>query len=267
MFNIHMVKKIGIALFILMVIWGAFMPESWYADGNIQNRMQGISPTHILGTDILGRDIFYNIVRGAYNVAKIVLGSVAIGCIIGGGIGLYAPRFPKSILAMVQGVMDMVFAFPIVLFALVLMGRYGGGEKVAIIALGLFFIPVFYRIMVGAVSPLWKADFVTASYVNKRHTFYIGYAHILPNAVPIVGVNISVQCGIAILAESGLGYLGLSTTPPEPTWGSMIIDAQKVLLIKPTLALPVGAVITIFVILAFAMNTPHRLVHRKDTSL
>ncbi len=247
----------AIAVFVSMAIFGAFMPEAWYADGNIGNRMQGASLSHVFGTNILGQDIFYNIVRGTYNVAKIVGGSVAIGCVIGGGIGLYAPRFPKSVLSIVQGAMDMVFAFPMVLLALVLMGRYGGGAAVAVIALGVFFIPVFYRIMVGAVSPLWTADFVTAARLNKQTTCAIGYKHILPNAIPIVAANISVQCGIAILAESALGYLGLSTSAPEPTWGSMIVDAQKVLLIKPSLALPVGGVVAAFVILAFALNTPH----------
>lgn len=252
-----MFKKLVGILFLCMGVVGAFLPQPWYADGDMYARMQGFSTAHILGTDILGRDIFFNIVRGAYNVAKIVIASVAIGGGIGGLIGLYAPRFPKGILAVVQGVMDMLFAFPMVLFALVVMGRYGGGAGVAILALGIFFIPVFYRIMWGAVCPLWHADFITIARLNKVSTLRIGITHILPNALPIVTANISVQCGIAILAESGLGYLGVSTQSPEPTWGSMILDAQKSILIKPLLALPVGIVIMGFVIYAFSLHHPH----------
>lgn len=245
----------GVILFFGMVLVGAVLPESFYAHADISNRMQGVSFQHILGTDIVGRDIFYNVVRASYNVAIIVVCSVVFGGIIGVGVGVFSPRFPKSLQHVIQGIMDMLFSFPMVLVALVLMGVYGSGKWVAIFALGVFFIPVFYRMTVGVSRPLWQADFVVSSRLSGVSIWRIGWGHIMPNAFPIIRANITVQCGIAVLAESGLGYLGLSTQNPEPTWGSMILDAQHILLINPSLALPVAGVISGFVALCFAMNT------------
>ena len=236
-----------IVAFFTMALCGAFLNENIYGATHVSERLQGISFKHILGTDILGRDVFLRIVRGAYNVVLVAVPSVMIGMFIGGGFGLVSAYRKSNIRYILGAIMDVIFAFPIILLALVLVARYGAHPLVATISLAVFFIPVFYRVVYMTARPLYQMEYITSARLSGLNIASITYKHVLPNIAPTLYMQASIQFAMAILAEAGLGYLGLSVKSPDPTWGSLLLDAQSLIFIKPLFSVPIGMVIFISV--------------------
>ncbi|MGB1360714.1 MAG: ABC transporter permease [Alphaproteobacteria bacterium] len=235
--NIH---KIIIAVFFVCVFVGAFLPFDLYNDMDMKNRSAGISSLHWLGTDFLGRDVFYRMLRGAYNVALISLSSIVISLIIGGIPAILMASKKTNWRYVVNGTMDIMFVFPTILIALVLVAIFGASIYVAIISISVFFIPVFYRVIYLSSRSVWQADFITSARLSNVSMYKIILNHILPNIRHIIIAQSSIQFAVAIISESGLGYLGLSVESSQPTWGSMMLDAQNSWFVDPYFIFPVG---------------------------
>lgn len=145
---------------------------------------------------------------------------------------------------------DFTFAFPAVLTAILILTFLGPGVVNAIIAIGIFNIPVFARVARGAALQVMARDFIRAARAAGRTGFGIILRHILPNIAGLIIVQASVQFALAILAEAGLSYLGIGTQPPNPSWGRMLNDAQTFLAQAPLLAIFPGLAIA-FSVLGF----------------
>ena len=232
-----------IVAFFALAICGGLLPEHIYSNVNVMERLQGMSFKHLLGTDVFGRDVFLRIVRGTYNVMLVALPSVCIGMLIGGGVGLMSAYKKSNLRYVISGIMDILFAFPVILLALVLVARYGSHPLIATATLSIFFIPVFYRVVYMTARSLYKMDYITSARLSGLTGFEITYKHILSNMKPILFAQFSVQLAMAILAEAGLGYLGLSVKSPDPTWGSLLLDAQNLIFVNPWFSVPIGCVI------------------------
>ena len=143
---------------------------------------------------------------------------------------------------------DFAFAFPALLSAIMLTAVYGPGLVTAIVAIGIFNVPVFARITRAAALGVWGREFVLAARACGKGRLRITLEHVLPNIAALLIVQATIQFAVAILAEAALSYLGLGTQPPQPSWGRMLNEAQQMLFAAPQLALYPGAAMALSVL-------------------
>ena len=214
----------------------------------VSDKLQTPSAAHWFGTDHFGRDILSMVMIGARNSIAVAL--VAVG--IGMGFGL-----PFGALAAARGGLfddalmrlnDVVFAFPALLSAIMITAIFGPGAVNAIIAIGIFNIPVFARVARAGALSLWPREFILAARAAGKGKTQITIEHILPNIANLLLVQGTIQFALGILAEAGLSYVGLGAQPPMPSWGRMLFDAQTRMIVAPHLALFPGFAIILTVL-------------------
>ena len=125
---------------------------------------------------------------------------------------------------------------------------FGAGAVNAIIAIGIFNIPVFARLSRGAALSLWAREFVMAARVAGKSKARISAEHILPNITNLLIVQGTIQFSLGILAEAGLSYVGLGAQPPTPSWGRMLAESQTLIYGNPMLAVYPGMAIVLTVL-------------------
>lgn len=230
---------------LLSFIWTPFD----HAAMDIPSRLQTPNLTHLLGTDHFGRDILTLLMVGARTSIAVALVAVGIGMGLGIPLGLWAAARRGSLIdEIIMRGNDLVFAFPSLVIAILITAVFGAGAINAIIAIGIFNIPVFARITRGAALSLWERDFILAARVAGKSATRISVEHILPNVTNLLIVQGTIQFSLGILAEAGLSYVGLGAQPPTPSWGRMLADAQTMVSIAPHMALMPGFAI-IFTVL------------------
>ena len=134
------------------------------------------------------------------------------------------------------------------MIAILITAVFGAGAVNAIIAIGIFNIPVFARITRAAALPLWEREFILAARVAGKSALRISAEHIFPNILNLLIVQGTIQFSLGILAEAGLSYVGLGAQPPLPSWGRMLADAQTMVSIAPHMALAPGVAIILTVL-------------------
>jgi len=214
----------------------------------VASRMQGLSLAHPFGTDHLGRDILSMIMLGARNSIAVALVAVGIGMGLGVPLGLWSAARGGWIDEVLMRTNDVIFAFPSLLSAVMITAIFGPGAINAIIAIGIFNIPVFARVARGGALAIWPREFVLAAEACGKGRFLISAEHILPNIANMLLVQATIQFALGILAEAGLSYLGLGTQPPMPSWGRMLFDAQTRIAVAPHLAIFPGMAIVFTVL-------------------
>ena len=220
-----------------------------YAGLDIANKLHSPSWAHPLGTDHFGRDILSMIMVGARTSIAVALVAVGIGMGAGVPLGLWAAARRGSLVdEVIMRGNDLVFAFPAIVIAILITAVFGAGAINAIIAIGIFNIPVFARITRGAALSLWQREFIMAARVAGKSAARISFEHILPNVANLLIVQGTIQFSLGILAEAGLSYVGLGAQPPVPSWGRMLADAQTMVSIAPHMALMPGFAIILTVL-------------------
>jgi peptide/nickel transport system permease protein len=215
---------------------------------DIAGKLQPPSLSHWLGTDHFGRDILSMIMVGSRNSIAVAFVSVLIGAGIGVPLGLWGAASGGIVDEFLMRFNDLVFAFPALLSAVMITAVFGPGAINAIIAIGIFNIPVFARVARGAALSLWPREFILAARTTGKGTSRITFDHILPNMANILVVQGTIQFSLGILAEAGLSYVGLGSQPPMPSWGRMLFEAQTMIGLAPHMALFPGLAILITVL-------------------
>ena len=216
---------------------------------DIGNKLKTPNQIYWLGTDHFGRDILSMIMVGARTSIAVALVAVGIGIIIGTPLGLLSASKKGGWLdELIMRGNDLVFAFPSLVIAILITAVFGAGALNAIIAIGIFNIPVFARITRGAALTIWEKEFILAAKVAGKSTTRISYEHILPNVMNLLIVQGTIQFSLGILAEAGLSYVGLGAQPPMPSWGRMLADAQTMVSFAPHLAIIPGTAIILTVL-------------------
>ncbi len=237
------------AVFILAALVSFFWTPYDHSVLDIPNKLQPPNGTHLLGTDHFGRDILSMIMVGARTSIAVALVAVGIGMGLGIPLGLWAAARSGSWLdELIMRGNDLVFAFPFLVIAILITAIFGAGAINAIIAIGIFNIPVFARITRGAALSLWQREFIMAARVAGKSAARISVEHILPNVTNLLIVQGTIQFSLGILAEAGLSYVGLGAQPPLPSWGRMLADAQTLVSISPHMALMPGFAIILTVL-------------------
>lgn len=216
---------------------------------DIPNKLKTPDSAHLFGTDQLGRDILSMVMVGARTSIAVALVSLAIGLTFGVPLGLIAASRQGGWLdeAIMRG-NDIVFAFPLLVMAILITAVFGPSAVNAIVAFGIFNIPVFARVTRGSALPLWEREFIMSARVAGKSRAHISVEHILPNVTSQLIVQGTIQFALGIQVEAALSFVGLGVQPPTPSLGRMLADAQTLVTIAPHLAIVPGAAIILIVL-------------------
>ena len=229
---------------LVSLVWTPFPIEQI----DIGRRFLAPGAEHWLGTDNLGRDMGSLIMSGTFTSFVVAALAVAIGAGIGVPLGLAAAAWGGPVEWLVLRLSDFVFAFPSIVVAILITTLMGPGASNAVIAIGIFNIPVFARVARGGALSVATLDFVAAGRLAGLGNAMIAWRHLLPNIMSLLIVQGTIQLSLGILAEAGLSYVGLGTQPPATSLGLMLKDAQGLFLIHPWLTLVPGLAIVLIVI-------------------
>lgn len=237
---------LGLALTGLVVIM-AGVGTIWtpYPPNALGTRLQPPGWPHIMGTDGVGGDIFSRLLAGGGQVLLVGVIAVLAAALVGIPLGITAGMSPGWFDGIISRAMDVLYGFPALLLAILFAAALGGSTWTAMAAISISSIPAFVRISRAGTMQVMSMTYVEAAQLANTTRTVIARRHVLPNIAPLVGVQFSVSFGIAILAEAGLSFLGLSSDPQSPTWGRMLKDAQDHLFTAPEVALWPGLAITI----------------------
>lgn len=241
----------GGVLVLLIIVAGVAAPLIAPYDPIKQNlRASLLSPSsaHWFGTDVHGRDIFSRILYGAAISLRIgflgALLSGSIGIVLGMVSGYYGGKVDMLIMRLV----DIQLAFPGLLLAIAIIAVIGPGLENVIIAVGIFSIPTFTRVVRGSVLSIRERDFVAAARTIGATNSRIMRLHLFPNILAPVLVLLTMRIATAILTAASLSFLGLGAQPPSPEWGAMLSDGRDYLMLAPHVATFPGLVILLAVL-------------------
>ena len=232
-FRRNKLAVVGLVIVAIMLFTAVFAPLIAPSDPQAQDYALTLQPPGeggLMGTDSLGSDVFSRVVYGARISLQASLISVGIAMGVGVPLGLVSGYFrgfwDEWIL---MRIVDSIQAFPFLILALVIAAVLGGGLGFAMIAIGIAFIPNFVRITRAQVLTVRGLDYVEAARAVGASDARIMIRHVLPNSLPPLLVQTTLAMGYAIIAEATLSYLGLGAEPGEPSWGSMLYQAQSYL--------------------------------------
>jgi glutathione transport system permease protein len=207
--------------------------------------LQGPSATHWAGTDEFGRDIFSRILNGTRISLSVGLGSVLIGAVIGTFFGLTAGYYGGKYDTLVMRVCDVLFAFPGILLAIAIIAVLGPGLQNVVIAVAIFTIPIFIRIVRGNTLALKNMTYIEAARSMGIRDRSIIWRHIFPGTFSVVLVYLTMRIGSAILIAASLSFLGMGAQPPTPEWGAMLSRGRDYLMTASHVAMFPGLAILI----------------------
>jgi peptide/nickel transport system permease protein len=216
---------VGLAIFMLIIVMALAAPLLAPYDPiklNTRDSLQGPSPRHWMGTDSFGRDILSRIVYGARVSVQMGFVAVAISVLGGSVLGLVAGYYRGLVGMAIMRLTDVMLAFPGILLALVIIAILGRNLSSAMIAVGVSGMPVYIRVVRGAVLSVREREYVEAARVTGCRDVRILARHILPNVVASVIVLATLGIPNAIIAGAALSFLGLGIKPPTPDWGEML---------------------------------------------
>lgn len=240
----------GLAVFlgILGLFWTPYSTTAMSA----AEKFAAPSLTHWFGTDNFGRDIFSRVMQGCSTTLAIsllvVLFSASVGILLGAVTGYFGGILDE----VVMRVTDAVNGFPSILLTLVIISLLGTGKQNVIIALGIVFVPSYVRIVRGEFIRLRDADYIRRARLMGVSGMRILFVHILPNIFSVFWVSVIIGLNNAILAESGMSYLGIGVKPPDASLGKMLSDAQGYLQNAPWYAIAPGLMI-VWIVLGFSL--------------
>jgi ABC-type dipeptide/oligopeptide/nickel transport system permease subunit len=228
----HRAALVGLAVlggFIIAATIAPFVLPYDPAAVDFEKVLQRPSAVHLFGTDQLGRDLLTRVTYGAR--VSFLIGILAVGfsAMIGVPIGLVSGYRGGTVDLAAQRVVDLMLAFPGFLLALTLIAVLGVGVTNVVVSVGLATAPVYVRLVRGVALSVKSQVYIEAARAIGVPESRIIRRHVLPNCLPPVIVQSTLQLGAAILTAAGLGFLGLGVKPPTPEWGTMLGEGQTYL--------------------------------------
>ncbi len=241
-----LVGLVFIAIFVIGALFAPLIARYDPTIGILSSGMQGPSPAHLMGTDLLGRDEFSRVLYGARISLTVGVVAVAFGLLFGVTVGAIAGGAGGKVDAVLMRITDVFLAVPGILLAIGIVAWLGHGEIQIILAVGISYAPMFARLLRGTLLALREADYVTAARSMGASTPRILMRHMLPNALTPLIVQATLALATAIIDVAGLGFLGLGPGDPRiAEWGEMLTDSARFLQSAPYLIFFPGAAITI----------------------
>jgi peptide/nickel transport system permease protein len=239
------------ALLILTAIAAPLIAPYGYEETDIQHKLAGPgAPGHLLGTDLLGRDILSRLIYGLQTALTVAFGAELTALVLALAIGLLAGYLGGRVESLLMAFTDVMYAFPSYLFAVVMVTVLGRSIFALVVAIGIASWVTQARLVRAQVMTLKEREYVEAARSMGAKGSTIAIRYILPNAIGPILVTTSFAIPAAIAAEAGLALLGLGVQPPTPSWGAMISEGSRYLLAAPHM-LVAPAVLFALTLLAF----------------
>jgi peptide/nickel transport system permease protein len=249
--GIIIVSMVILAILAITAIFAPLLAPYDPNDTQLKAVLSGPSLKHWLGTDNLGRDILSRIIYGSRTSLMVAAIALGVASSIGMTLGVIAGFFGGNVYTGIMRLIDAVMAFPMILAALFFTTLMGGGTIATMVAVGFSLTPYYARLMCGQVLVVKESDYIKAQKVIGSPSWRTILRHVVPNCFPSLIVLITMQVGLAILAEAGLSFLGLGVQAPTAAWGRMVRDGYRYLTTDPVITFAPGIVI---MLVAFAFN-------------
>jgi peptide/nickel transport system permease protein len=250
------VRSVGLWLTViplLILVGWALLPGLFTGvdplGGIPKEKFQPPGPNHWFGTDHLGRDIYARVVYGTSQTLLTAGLAVLIGVVVGTALGLFAATAGRSADATTMRLIDVLLAVPGFLISLIIVTAFAPGPISLGVGVGIASIASFARVVRSEVLRVRNLDYVEAAFLNGGTYWSVVFKHILPNSCGPVLALLAVDLGVAILAISGLGFLGFGAPPPTPEWGLLISEGRQYLARAWWMTSLPGLVIVIAVVL------------------
>jgi len=218
---------------------------------DLGQRLLPPSAQHWLGTDGLGRDILSRLIQGTRPTLEFVALVVVLAVPFGVAVGMIAGYVGGRVERCLNGLTDIVMAFPQLVLAMAFTGLLGPGLINGALSLALTGWPAYARLMRAQARLVARSDYIAAARLQGIHGLRLLWGHVLPCCLPSVQVRLALDLAGVILAAAGLGFLGLGVRPPMPEWGAMVADGSKVIFDQWWVAASPGAAI---LLLSLAFN-------------
>lgn len=233
---------------LLSFVWLPYDPQVM----NFAAQLSAPTGANLLGTDHFGRDLLARVLMGARSTLYVGFTAVGIALTVGSLLGAIAGYLGGFLDEALMRVVDVAYAFPAILMALLLAAVFQPGTLTAMTAIGIATVPIFARIVRASVLSIKEREFVEAGRALGMRSWRILVRHVLPNAVGPLIVQASLSLAVAVLAEAALSFLGLGTPPDVPSWGNMLRESQSFMSMSPWPALVPGLAI-VWTVLGFSL--------------
>ncbi len=236
---------------VLLFVSAIFAPQLATHQPNRQDFVRVLQPPsaeNYLGTDELGRDIYSRVVYGARISVTVGILAVALGGLVGVGAGLLAGFFGGLTDTVIMRIVDVLLAFPGILLAILIATALGAGLVPIIIAVALYSVPTFARVMRGSVLSVRNTEYVEAARAAGARNVRVLFAHVFRNSFGPVLVYATLLMGSAILTAAALSFLGVGIAPPTSEWGAMISAARNHMRMAPHIIIGPGGAIFLTVL-------------------
>lgn len=237
-----------VILLLLLALIGPFITPYDITEPDYENVLTGPSAQHWAGTDAYGRDIFSRVIAGTQISLFVGLTSVLIGAIGGTFLGIVAGYYGGKIDAIIMRFCDVLLAFPGILLAIGIIAILGPGLGNVIIAVAIFSVPMFARIVRSSTLSVKSTLYIEATKSIGTRPSRIIWKHIFPGTISSIIVYFTMRIGSAILTAASLSFLGLGAQPPSPEWGAMLSGGRDYLNIAPHVTIFPGVAIFITVL-------------------
>ncbi len=241
----------AVIVLVLLAVLAPWIAPYGPLEQSIIARLKGPSAEHWLGTDQFGRDLLSRIIHGLRASLGISAAAVGVALLIGGSLGLAAAYYRGWAERIIMRLMDVFFAFPVILLAIGVIAMLGPGSGPTAIAIAVVYTPIFARLLRAPALVVAESDYVVHARSVGASDARIIFRHMLPNLASVLLVQTSLLLSAAILVEASLSFLGLGTQPPAPSLGTMLSEGRNFLMLSPWSAIFSGAAI---LLLAFALN-------------
>jgi peptide/nickel transport system permease protein len=218
-----------IIVMILSAVFANYLTTYKPIKRDVKNRLAAPNAEHWFGTDALGRDIYTRIMYGGRLSLWIGLSSVMLSVLIGVPLGLISGYSGGVVDTIIMRIMDLILAFPGLIFAIWLVSMLGPGVNQVILAIAFWSLPTFSRVVRASVMSIKEIDYVSAVRALGGNYLQIIFRHIMPNVVAPIIIIASLDVSGAILTGASLSFLGLGAQPPTPEWGALLADGRTYL--------------------------------------
>jgi peptide/nickel transport system permease protein len=247
---VTVVSAAVLAATVVVAVGATWLAPYGINDVDVPSALRGPSGAHWFGTDELGRDVLSRVLVAIQASMKVAVVSVAFAAVVGVTVGVVAGYRGGWLDTVVMRVVDVMFAFPVLLLALAIVAVLGPGVTTTVLAIGVVYTPIFARVARASTLGVRVEPFVQVSRTMGTGHRYILVRHVLPNIAGPLIVQTSLSLAFAILSEAALSFLGLGIQPPEPSLGRMIFDSQGFVTLAWWMAVFPGAAIFV-IVLAF----------------
>ncbi|GCA97304.1 ABC transporter permease [Mycolicibacterium sp. NCC-Tsukiji] len=238
-----------VAAAVVIAVGAGWLAPYGINDVDVPQALRPPSGAHWFGTDELGRDVLSRVLTGLQASMTVAVVSVACAAVVGTALGVMAGYRGGWLDTVVMRVVDVMFAFPVLLLAMAIVAVLGPGLATTIAAISVVYVPIFARVARASTLAVREEPYVAVSRTMGTGTAYILARHVLPNITGPLIVQTSLSLAFAILSEAALSFLGLGIQPPQPSLGRMIFDSQGFVTLAWWMAVFPGAAI-VFIVLA-----------------